>query len=74
MFENPVLLMALCGVLFIGLGLPISLLLSARRGQNLDEVTLVKKAAKRARNPWQVEDEQLSELAQRVDKLKDEQD
>lgn len=74
MLENPALLLALCLVLILGLGFPISLLLAARRGEKIQEFSLYKKAAKRARNPWQPEDDQLDELSKRVEKLKDKQD
>ncbi len=74
MFENPRLILALCVVMVLGLGFPISLLLAARRGEEIREFSLYKKAAKRAKNPWKPEDDQLDELAKRVEKLQEDND
>ena len=74
MLDNPALILVLCLVLMMGLGLPISLLLAARRGKEVQEISLYKKAAKRARNIWGTEDQQLDELSKRVEKLKDKPD
>jgi hypothetical protein len=40
--------------------------LSLRRGNEVTTVDLMRKAARRARNPWQDEDEALQELSEIV--------
>lgn len=74
MLENPESILILCLVLILGLGFPISLLLAARRGEDVQEISLYKKAAKRARNIWGDEDQDLEELSKRVENLKDKPD
>jgi hypothetical protein len=74
MLDNPALILVLCLVLIVGLGFPISLLLAARRGEEVQEISLYKKATKRARNIWGAEDQQLDELSKRVEELKDKPD
>ena len=74
MLDNPGLILVLCLVLILGLGFPISLLLAARRGEEIQEISLYKKAAKRAKNIWGAEDQQLDELSKRVENLKDDAD
>ncbi len=65
------LYLVLCIVLVLGLGLPASIYLAARRGESLDQIELFKRAANRARNPWQPEDDDLNELARKVEELRD---
>jgi hypothetical protein len=74
MLENAGLLGVLCLILIIGLGFPISAYLRARRGQGNDEVSVYRNLVRRARNPWEVEDSQLEELAKRVKKLADDEE
>lgn len=64
------LYLVLCILLVLGLGVPASLYLTARRGQGLEQIELLKRAAKRARNPWQAEDDRLDKLARKVDELR----
>lgn len=40
--------------------------LSARRGNEVNTINLMRKAARRARNPWQDEDDALKELSEIV--------
>ena len=44
--------------------------LSARRGNEVTTINLMRKAARRARNPWQDEDDALQELSDIVSGLK----
>jgi hypothetical protein len=48
----------------------IMIYLSLRRGQGVMTVDLMRKATRRARNPWQDEDEALQELSEIVASLK----
>ncbi len=48
----------------------IMIYLSLRRGQGVTTVDMMRKAAQRARNPWQDEDEALQELSEIVAGLK----
>ncbi len=67
------LTLVLCVVLVLGLGVPASLYLSARRGGGAQQIELWKRAGDRARNPWKAEDDNLEELARKVDALKDDE-
>jgi hypothetical protein len=64
------LVLVLCIVGVLALGYPISLYLNARRGQGLGEIDLLRNAGRRARRPWGQEDDDLEELARRVEELK----
>jgi hypothetical protein len=44
--------------------------LSLRRGDEVNTVNMLRKAARRARNPWKDEDDALKELSNLVEKLK----
>ncbi len=44
----------------------VMIYLSLRRGQEVTTIDLMRKAAKRARNPWKDEDDALKELANLV--------
>jgi len=68
------LTLVLCLVLVLGLGLPASLYLASRRGRGLEQIELIKRAAERARNPWQAEDDDLTELARKVEELRDKEE
>ena len=48
----------------------VMIYLSARRGNEVTTIDLMRKAARRARNPWQDEDESLQELSKLVSSLK----
>jgi len=48
----------------------VMIYLSARRGNEVTTINLMRKAARRARNPWQDEDDALQELSDIVSGLK----
>ena len=48
----------------------VMIYLSVRKGRGVTTVDLMRKAAQRARNPWQDEDEALQELSEIVAGLK----
>jgi hypothetical protein len=62
--------LVICLTVLIGLGVPAMLYAGMRRKGDISQIDLIRKAAKRSQKPWQPEDSQLSELAQRVEKLK----
>jgi hypothetical protein len=41
-----------------------------RRGNEAGQITLLQRAVRRSRQPWQSEDDALSELSRRVEELK----
>jgi len=65
------LYLVLCLVLVLGLGVPISMYLAGRRGDSIEQIDLLKRAANRARSPWKSEDEDLEELARKVQEIED---
>lgn len=65
------LYLVLCLVLVLGLGVPISMYLAGRRGESIEQIELLKRAANRARSPWKSEDEDLKELARKVKEIED---
>ena len=48
----------------------VMIYLSARRGNEVTTINLMRKAARRARNPWQDEDDALQELSDIVSGFK----
>ena len=61
-------------VVLLVVGVNGLLILAMRRGGGGASIRLFQKAAKRARNPWITEDEQLKELSDLVDNLKEHED
>ena len=53
----------ICLTLFIIIGINAAIYASFRRGTQSTTVDLLRKAAKRARDPWKVEDHALQELS-----------
>ncbi len=47
-----------------------ALIAAFRRGNEAGQIELLKRAVRRSRQPWQPEDDSLSELAKRVEELK----
>jgi hypothetical protein len=45
--------------------------LAGRRGESIEQIELLKRAANRARSPWKSEDEDLKELARKVKEIED---
>ncbi len=48
----------------------VMIFLSVRRGKDVTTIDLMRKAARRVRNPWQDEDDALEELSELVSGLK----
>jgi hypothetical protein len=67
---NGNIILVICLTVLIGLGVPAMLYAGMRRKGDISQIDLIRKAAKRSQKPWQPEDSQLSELAQRVEELK----
>ncbi|UCH59194.1 MAG: hypothetical protein JSV61_13370 [Anaerolineales bacterium] len=62
--------LVICLTLFIVIGINAAIYASIRRGNTVGQIELLRKAAKRARNPWEDEDEALKELSKRVSELR----
>ena len=63
-------LLVFCLAALIGLGIPAMLYAGLRGHGTIGQIELMRKAAKRSQQPWQVEDAQLKELSQKVAKLR----
>ena len=63
-------LLVICLTVFIVVGVNAALLVALRRGNEVSQIDLFKRAAGRARQPWVHEDEALEELSRRVAELK----
>lgn len=59
----------ICLTALIGIGVPAMLYAGLRRRGTVGQIDLMRKTAKRSQQPWQTEDTQLKELADRVEKL-----
>lgn len=66
---NGNVLLVICLTALIGLGVPAMLYVGLRGRGTVGQIELIRKAAKRSQQPWQPEDSQLKELAERVEKL-----
>ena len=64
------LLLVICLTVLIVAGLNALVYAGLRRGKEANMVELTRKAAQRARNPWQDEEEALQELSRMVSSLK----
>lgn len=64
-------ILALLLVVIIVLGINGFLILTLRGKKNTDTIQMFQKAAKRIRNPWQTEDENLEKLSHLVANLKE---
>jgi hypothetical protein len=64
------ILLVICLTALIGIGVPAMLYAGLRGRGTIGQIELMRKAAKRSQQPWQPEDAQLKELAQRVEKLR----
>ena len=63
------LLLVICLTVLIVAGLNALVYAGLRRGKEANMVELTRKAAQRARNPWQDEEEALQELSRMVSSL-----
>jgi len=61
----------ICLTLFIVVGVNAAIYVSVTRRSNVSQIDLLRRAAGRARNPWENEDRSLQELGSLVQKLKD---
>lgn len=52
----------------------VAIYLSARGDRTIDQVEMLRRAGRRFRNPWGVEDKMLDELSQAAAKLRDEKE
>lgn len=62
--------LVICLTVAAVVALNVMIYLSLRRGNEVTTVDLVRKAARRVRNPWKDEDDALKELADLVSNLK----
>lgn len=67
---DPNILLVLCLTALIGLGVPAMLYAGLRRGNEVGQIELLRRASRQAGKPWQKEDESLVELGKQVDKLR----
>jgi hypothetical protein len=67
---DPKYLFILCLVLFIVVGINAAIFATLRRKNEIGQIELIRRAVKRAQNPWEDEEEALKELAKRVGELK----
>jgi hypothetical protein len=66
------IILVICLTLLIGVGVPAMLYAGLRRGGTVGQIELMRRAGKQARQPWENEDAQLTELAKRVEGLRKE--
>ena len=64
----------ICITLFIIIGINAAIYASFRRGTQSTTVDLLRKAAKRARDPWKVEDQALQELSDLTSQFRGDKD
>ena len=64
----------ICLTLFIIIGINAAIYASFRRGTQFTTVDLLRKAAKRARDPWKVEDQALQELSDLTSQFRGDKD
>jgi hypothetical protein len=62
--------LVICLTIVAVIAFNVMIYLSLRRGDEVNTVNMLRKAARRARNPWKDEDDALKELSNLVEKLK----
>jgi hypothetical protein len=62
--------LVVCLTLLIVVGINAALYVALRRGKETGQIELLRRAARRARQPWKYEDDALQELSRRVADLK----
>lgn len=67
-------ILIVCVTLIIVIGINAAIFASTRRRRSVNTVAMFRKAANRARNPWEDEDAALSELSELVEKIKSDED
>ncbi len=63
-------MLVICLTIFIVVGVNAAIYAAFRRGNEANQIELLRKAASRARQPWVNEDRALEELSKRVADLK----
>lgn len=63
-------ILIICLTVFVAVGILAVLYAGARRGSAIGQIEIAKKIIKGARDPWKPEDEQMDELARKVEDLK----
>ncbi len=63
-------MLVVCLTVFIVIGVNAAIYAAFRRGNEANQIELLRKAASRARHPWAKEDQALEELSKRVADLK----
>ena len=67
-------ILVVCLTLFIVIGVNAWIYVSISRKNSIGQIELLRRAANRAKNPWQPEDDNLSELSRLVKGLQDVKD
>ena len=65
-------LLVVCITVFVVIAFNVGIYLSMRRGDEVTTISMLREAARRARDPWKDEDDALKELSNLVSGLKDE--
>lgn len=65
-------LIVICITIFVVIALNVGIYLSMRRGDEVTTISMLRNAARRARDPWKDEDEALKELSHLVSGFKEE--
>jgi hypothetical protein len=63
--------LVICVTLFIVIGVNAAIYMSFKSKNTTGQIELLRRAAKRARDPWEQENADLKELSQRVSELKE---
>jgi hypothetical protein len=63
--------LVVCLTLFIVIGINAAIYVSFTRKNTTSQIELLRRAAQRARDPWEKENTDLKELSQRVSELKE---
>jgi hypothetical protein len=64
------IVLVVCITLAVVAMLNAAIFAALRRGNEAGQIELLKRAVRRSRQPWQTEDDALSELSKRVEELK----
>jgi len=61
--------LVICLTLFIVIGVNAAIYAAVSRGKTAGQIELIRRAARRAKDPWEEEDQALKELSKRVKNL-----
>jgi uncharacterized membrane protein affecting hemolysin expression len=64
----------ICIALFLVIGINAAIYVAFVRKNSVSQIELMRRAAERARDPWQTENEDLKELSRLVKQLKDDRE